>query len=174
MLTVGIIIGSIIVGTISITKASGTDLTVCVTKDGTMHLIGNSFKRSDCKKNEQLISFNAQGPKGDKGDTGATGAQGIQGIAGPVGPMGPQGIPGEGITQDPGTVTPIDPVVPVSTSTQPIGGSTTTVIITPIPDDGVTSTSTIVENPPVVVPVDDTVPVVPVDVPPVLYIGGSN
>ena len=174
MLSVGIIIGSVIVGTISITKASSNaELTVCVTKDGVMHMIGSSFKRSDCKKNEQLISFNAQGPKGDKGDTGprglkgetgATGAQGIQGI---VGPMGPQGIPGIVIPNPD----------PVSTSTQPIGGSTSTVIIAPIPDDGVTSTSTIVENPPVDVPplpVDDTVPSVPIDVPPFLYIGGSN
>ena len=91
-----------------------------------------------------------------------------------MGAQGPQGIPGEGITQDPGMVIPIDPEVPVSTSTQSIGGSTTTVIITPIPDDGVTSTTTITENPPVVVPVDDTVPAVPIDVPPFLYIGGSN
>ena len=159
MLSVGIIIGSVIVGTISITKASSNaELTVCVTKDGTMHLVGNSFKRSDCKKNEQLISFNAQGPKGDKGDTGATGAQGIQGIAGPMGPQGPQGIPG---------ITTSNPVSSTSTSTttptEDIGGIIDT--ITPIPDDGTTSTSTIVENPPVVVPVV---------VPPFLYIGGSN
>jgi hypothetical protein len=168
MLSVGIIIGSVVVGTISITKASSNaELTVCVTKDGTMHLVGDSFKRSDCKKNEQLISFNTQGPKGDKGDTGArgprgetgaTGAQGIQGITGPMGPQGPQGISG--------IITP-NPVTSTSTSTttppEVIGGIIDTVI--PIPDDGTTSTSIIVENPPVVVPVD---------VPPVLYIGGSN
>ena len=164
MLSVGIIIGSVIVGTISITKASSNaELTICVKKDGTMHLIGSSFKRSDCKKNEQLISFNAQGPKGDKGDTGATGAQGIQGVAGPMGPIGPQGIPGEGITiPDPGTV---------------VGTSSEEVIITPVADVGGTITSTSTISGDVATPPTGTeiLPIVePIDVPPFLYIGGSN
>ena len=176
MLSVGIIIGSAIVGTISITKASSNaELTVCVKKDGTMHLIGNSFKRSDCKKNEQLISFNAQRPKGDKGDTGATGPQGIQGIAGPMGPQGPQGISG---------ITIPNPETPVSTSsTAVIGGtvsSTSTSVVVTDPNlndvtDIITSTSTTVGD--VVTPPGGTeiLPIVePIDVPPFLYIGGSN
>jgi Collagen triple helix repeat (20 copies) len=174
MLSAGIIIGSIIVGTISITKASSNaELAICVTKDGTMHLIGDTFKRSECKKGEQILSINAQGPKGDKGDMGPqglkgdTGATGPQGIAGPVGPIGPQGIPGATVTI-PTTST------STSTATTTITGDIGGTIVTPIPDDGVTSTSTIVENPPVVVPVDGTVPAVPIDVPPILYIGGSN
>ena len=186
MLSVGIIIGSVIVGTISITKASSNaELTICVTKDGTMHLVGNSFKRSDCKKNEQLISFNAQGPKGDKGDTGATGAQGLQGIAGPMGPIGPQGIPGEGITiPDPGTVvgtssSEVSTTTPVADIGGTISSTSTSVVVTdPNPSDVtdiITSTSTTSGD--VVTPPTGTeiLPIVePVDVPPFLYIGGSN
>ncbi len=89
ILSVGIIIGSVIVGTISITKASSNaELTVCVTKDGTTHMVGDTFKRDECKKNEKLVTFNVQGPKGD---TGATGAQGISGVIGVKGEKGDKG-----------------------------------------------------------------------------------
>ena len=158
MLSVGIIIGSVIVGTISITKASSNaELTVCVTKDGAMHLIGNSFKRSDCKKNEQLISFNTQGPKGDKGDTGATGPQGIQGIAGPMGPQGPQGIPGIIIPNPEPASTSSTAVIggtiysTVSTSTA-VATSTIDIINPNLNIDVSTSTLIIGEIPPVEVP----------------------
>jgi len=172
ILSVGIIIGSVIVGTVSITKASSNaELTVCVSKDGVMHMIGDSFKRSDCKKNEQIISFNTQGPKGDKGDVGPRGLKGEkgvvgpQGIAGPMGPIGPQGLPGISCTTSTTTV-----VTPPNTSTTT--DATSTIGIIDQVTDVITSTST---------PVVDTVPpsigpdsVTPVsnDVPPFLYIGG--
>lgn len=101
MLSVSVIIGSLVVGSISITKAnSNAEITICVTKDGTTHMIGNNFKRDDCKKNEKLVTFNVQGPKGDtgamglKGDIGANGLQGIAGLIGAKGEKGDKGDPG--------------------------------------------------------------------------------
>jgi lamin tail-like protein/collagen triple helix repeat protein len=61
-----------------------------------------------CKRSEQALSWNVQGPAGPagpRGETGAAGApgpagaagpRGEQGPAGPAGPAGPQGPPGEG------------------------------------------------------------------------------
>lgn len=68
------------------TQATGDEITVCVNKSGVVHMVGEGFRRADCKNNETLVTWNVQGPKGDKGD---------QGEQGPVGPQGPQGEPGE-------------------------------------------------------------------------------
>src|SRR3989338_10403167 len=67
------------------TQATGNEITVCVNKSGVMHMVGEGFKRADCKHNETLVTWNIQGPKGEKGDKGNQGEQG---------PMGPQGEPG--------------------------------------------------------------------------------
>lgn len=79
------------------TQAAGDEITVCVKKDGLVHVIGEGFKRVDCKKNESLLSWNVEGPqglKGDKGDQGEQGEQGLKGDKGDAGSMGPQGEPG--------------------------------------------------------------------------------
>ena len=54
-------------------RATGGEITICVQKSGTVRVVGDGFKRSECKKNETLLSWNIQGlpgPKGDKGDSG--------------------------------------------------------------------------------------------------------
>src|SRR3989344_6257886 len=79
------------------TQAVANDITVCVKKDGTVHVVGPYFKRDECKKNETLLTWNAQGEKGDKGDqgiAGPAGAKGDKGEQGPIGLMGLQGIQG--------------------------------------------------------------------------------
>lgn len=89
------------------TKAEGLTLEVCVKKSGLIYVIGEEFKRSECKKNDSLLSWNTagiQGPKGDKGDTGITGPQGTQGVAGDTGPMGPQGLKGDKATHGAGNI----------------------------------------------------------------------
>jgi hypothetical protein len=104
------------------TKAEGTTLEVCVKKSGLIYVIGEEFRRSECKKNDSLLSWNTagiqglkgdtglQGPKGDvgatgpKGDTGATGAQGTQGITGSIGPMGLQGAKGDSASNGAGNI----------------------------------------------------------------------
>jgi len=75
-------------------RATGSQITVCVKKSGLIYVIGEDFKRTDCKKSDSLLSWNSegvQGPKGDKGD---------QGDIGPIGPQGPKGDKGD--VGDPG------------------------------------------------------------------------
>lgn len=94
MFLVGISLGVLIINFTSISKASGSEMTVCVKKDGVMHLIGDNFKRSDCKRNEKLLTFNTQGQVGNTGPQGDAGAVGPQGPQGDIGPTGLQGIAG--------------------------------------------------------------------------------
>ena len=61
------------------TQAEGDMITVCVKKDGIMHVIGGEFKRADCKQNESLLSWNIEGPQGPKGDKGDKGDEGKAG-----------------------------------------------------------------------------------------------
>ncbi len=90
-------------GTWTYIKADGQQISVCVKKSGFVYVIGENFRREECKKGDSFLSWNIagiQGPKGDKGDTGEqgpvglTGLQGIQGERGDIGPTGPQGEPG--------------------------------------------------------------------------------
>ena len=87
-----------VVGLWGYSKAVGNEITVCVTKAGTVHIIGSDFERAECKKNETLLTWNIVGPKGDKGDKGDTGLQGEQGQKGDQGiqgESGPQGLKGD-------------------------------------------------------------------------------
>lgn len=81
----------LIVGLWTYSRAVDGEITVCVTKTGAVRVAGGDFGRSDCKKNETLLSWNIQGPKGDKGDKGDPGEQGPQGERGEIGPQGPAG-----------------------------------------------------------------------------------
>ena len=47
-----------------------------------------------CRRGEQALSWNVQGPAGPPGSAGATGSAGPQGAAGGAGPAGPQGAAG--------------------------------------------------------------------------------
>jgi hypothetical protein len=71
-------------------------LTVCVKNNGAMYVVGEGFRKADCKKNDRLISLDLQGPKGDKGSKGDKGEQGEPGPVGPagIGGTGLQGLPG--------------------------------------------------------------------------------
>ena len=63
----------IFAGVWTYTKAEGGEISVCVKKSGLVYVIGSSFRKQDCKKNDSLLSWNVagpQGPKGDKGDPG--------------------------------------------------------------------------------------------------------
>lgn len=95
--------------------ADGPTLTACVKKDGAMYLVGESFRRDDCRGNDRLISWNVAGPQGV---AGAAGPAGPQGQAGPQGPAGANGAPGAVGAQGPAG--PIGPQGPAGTSA---GGS---------------------------------------------------
>lgn len=73
------------VGLWNYSRAAGNGIEVCVRKNGALFMIGDGFKRSDCLKNEKLISWNIVGPQGPKGD------KGDPGLVGPIGPQGPAG-----------------------------------------------------------------------------------
>ena len=63
----------------SLVRADGTEISMCVKQSGVSYVIGTGFANQSCKSNEQLLTFNIQGP------------QGPQGIQGPIGPQGPEG-----------------------------------------------------------------------------------
>lgn len=77
------------------TRAAESEITVCVKKSGAVYVIGDDFRRADCKKNDKLLTWNIQGPKGDKGDKGDQGIQGEKGEKGEKGDKGDQGLQGE-------------------------------------------------------------------------------
>jgi len=92
---VGILSLALVLGLWSYSKAEGNEITVCAKKGGFMYVIGAGFKKSDCKKNDQLLTWNVAGLKGDKGDKGDTGPAGPQGPKGDKGDAGENGIQGE-------------------------------------------------------------------------------
>jgi hypothetical protein len=81
-------------------RAAGREITICVKRSGLVYVIGDGFRRSECRGTDQLISWSAesvpgpQGPAGAHGVDGTNGAPGADGAAGPQGPQGPQGAQG--------------------------------------------------------------------------------
>ncbi len=93
VLVLGVAVFSLISWTLA--QAAGETITVCVKKGGTMYMVGEGFKRADCKDNDQLLSWNVTGPQGIQG------LQGVPGAIGPAGPQGPTGITGASGAQGP-------------------------------------------------------------------------
>lgn len=97
---INIFVASILIsltGVCTLAYAEGKTITMCVRQNGLVYIIGKDFKRDECRKNDQLISWNTEGvpgPKGDKGEVGTIGPKGEQGVKGDVGPAGAQGIQG--------------------------------------------------------------------------------
>ena len=86
------VVGAVLfVGAWAYTQAVGDEITACVKKDGSVHIIGDGFKREDCKKKETLLSWNMKGEKGDKGDIGEKGEKGDKGDDGDNGENGTNG-----------------------------------------------------------------------------------
>jgi hypothetical protein len=94
-------------------RATGV-INACVKKPGGRVRVVSG--PAQCRRGEQAVSWNVQGPEGPRGATGPagpagpagapgadgargpTGAAGPAGPAGPTGPAGPQGAPGQGVT----------------------------------------------------------------------------
>jgi len=70
---------SLVLGLWAYTKANGEEITVCVRNNGLMHVIGEGFRRTECRRNETLLSWNIQGEKGDTGEQGEKGEDGKDG-----------------------------------------------------------------------------------------------
>ena len=58
-------------------RATGETITVCVKKTGLIYVIGEGFKRTDCKTGDTLLTWNAEGPEGPQGPQGPQGAAGM-------------------------------------------------------------------------------------------------
>ncbi|MBI5457963.1 collagen-like protein [Candidatus Kaiserbacteria bacterium] len=98
-----------------VSASAAQQLTLCAQKSGVVFVVGEGFRRTECRGNERLIRLDVsrgeqgpagpagpQGPKGDKGDKGDTGDTGP---VGPEGPQGPQGQKGEqGVAGNSGAV----------------------------------------------------------------------
>jgi hypothetical protein len=85
------------VGSAAVSPPSGA-ITACIkTKGdddgpkGNLRVVGNA---GDCKKNEQALTWNQQGPAGPAGATGPTGPAGPAGAKGATGPKGDTGAQG--------------------------------------------------------------------------------
>lgn len=105
----------------TVAGADGPTITACVKKDGAMYLVGESFRRDDCRGTDKLISWNVAGPQGPQGVAGAAGPAGPQGQTGPQGPAGAPGAPGAAGAQGPAG--PTGPQGPAGTSAGSIGKS---------------------------------------------------
>lgn len=92
ILIISIVAVGLTIGLWTYTRAAGDTISVCVKKSGLVYVIGEGFRRDDCKKNDKLLTWNIQGLKGDKGDKGDTGEQGIQGEKGLSGVIGTDNI----------------------------------------------------------------------------------
>jgi hypothetical protein len=94
-----------IVGVAAIGAAAGavsgspgsTTIGACVGRDGAMRFATSA---SECRRHEQYVQWNVEGPvgpigpEGPQGATGPAGPAGPQGAAGPAGPQGPDGPAG--------------------------------------------------------------------------------
>lgn len=73
---------SVVLGFWVYTKANGEEITVCVRRNGLMYVVGEGFRRGECRRSETLLSWDKQGtsgPQGEKGDKGDVGEQGEDG-----------------------------------------------------------------------------------------------
>jgi hypothetical protein len=62
--------------------AEGAEIKACANDRGVIYMVGDGFAKTQCAKNEKLISWNvsgAQGPQGEKGDKGDKGEPGEEG-----------------------------------------------------------------------------------------------
>jgi hypothetical protein len=81
----GMFVASAIIATsVPYALASSNDsMTLCIKNSGATFVVGEGFKKGDCKKNEQLVTVFLH--------AGVTGPQGPADNKGPLGNKGPQG-----------------------------------------------------------------------------------
>jgi hypothetical protein len=94
--TTGVIVSG---GTVAVMAATASDdvIHACVSRGllglgtGNVRIVDEP---DDCRRTEDPLSWNRQGPAGPPGAAGPQGEPGPQGEAGPQGDPGPQGAPG--------------------------------------------------------------------------------
>ena len=125
ILSLGALLGGVIVGGLTLASAHGGDATqihACVNPAGQIRIV---LPTDTCKTNEATLDWNVQGIQGIQGVQGIQGIQGIQGEVGPIGPTGLRGIQGiQGIQGNTGATGPTGPSA--GSGYQVVTGTTTT------------------------------------------------
>lgn len=90
--SLAISVSLVLVGTAAMAAPTSTVVDACYRKEsGSVRIVHSSF---DCRRDEQFVSWNVEGPTGPAGPAGPPGVPGLPGQAGPVGPAGPKGATG--------------------------------------------------------------------------------
>ena len=76
----------------AVTKKATATIQACQKSNGELRIVSDA---SACKRHEQLLTWNVEGPAGPAGPAGATGPKGDTGPAGPAGPAGAAGAKGD-------------------------------------------------------------------------------
>ena len=102
---------------------TGATITACVhTQNGETRIVGSE---SDCRKAEEPLTWNVEGPAGPVGPAGPEGPAGPVGADGPAGPAGPEGPTGpEGPAGPTGPMGPQGPMGPPGPAGTTSGGTT--------------------------------------------------
>ena len=115
---------SFLFGTVAMAAPTTKVINVCYDeRNGLVRIVNSSL---ECRRDEQFLSWNEQGPAGPQGPAGAKGATGASGAAGTIGPTGAAGP--AGATGPAGSAGPEGPAGP-SGPTGPAG-------LTPVPTLG--------------------------------------
>jgi len=80
------------------------EITACANRSGLIRLIGDGFRRDECRRNETAVSWNTEGEKGETGEDGEQGEKGDTGEAGADGEGGTEFHLVDGDGQDLGIV----------------------------------------------------------------------
>ena len=67
VLVLGLIIG---LWTYGNANNDAGEITACANRSGLIRLIGDGFRRDECRRNETAVSWNTEGEQGEKGDKG--------------------------------------------------------------------------------------------------------
>lgn len=115
------------------TRADSGTITACRARNGAIRVVENA---SQCRRVDQVLTWNVAGPPGDTGPAGPAGPAGSTGAAGPAGPTGPAGSAGpagpegpagptgpKGAKGDPGTIPSLESLAGVACTDGGVAGT---------------------------------------------------
>jgi Collagen triple helix repeat (20 copies) len=97
LVALGALACALFIGSSAWIYAEGGEIRACANEKGVIYIVGSGFSKSECGRNERLLSWNITGPqglRGEKGDPGEQGPKGEKGEKGDQGDGGPRGEAG--------------------------------------------------------------------------------
>jgi hypothetical protein len=97
LVALGALACAVFIGSSAWIYAEGGEIRACANEKGVIYIVGSGFSKSECGRNERLLSWNITGPqglRGEKGDPGEQGPKGEKGEKGDQGDGGPRGEAG--------------------------------------------------------------------------------